>query len=63
MRWLKYIGLELGSSTLQSCVIEYVRLAQMGIEDPNSHSGYRTRALGRQAQSQQRDRGEVEDRE
>ena len=40
-----------------------VRLAQMGIEDPNSHSGYRTRALGRQAQSQQRDRGDVEDRE
>ena len=41
----------------------YVRLAQMGIEDPSSHSGYRTCALGRQAQLQQRDCREVEDRE
>ena len=38
-----------------------VQFAQMGMEDPSSHSQYRARALGRQAQSQQRDRGEVED--
>ena len=35
----------------------------MGREDPSSHSGYRARAIGRQAQSQQRDNGGVKDRE
>ena len=45
------------------CLTPLVRLAQMGIEDPSSHNGYRARALERRAQSQQRDRGEVEDRE
>ena len=35
------------------------RLAQMGKEDPDFHNEYQPRALGRRAQSQQRDRAEM----
>ena len=58
------MGIDVTISSVTSVVDRRcVRLAQMGMEDPSSHSEYRARALGRRAQSQPRDRGNKEDRE